>query len=342
MAVTIREIAKIANVSICTVSRVMNNTYPEKVSKDTRLRVLKVMKNLSYRPSIIARGLAKKKTSMLGLIVPDIISSFFPEIIEGIEDEAKRFDYSLILCTTKGNPQEEAKYLCLLREKRVDGIILTPATGEHTNIKLFEELRWDKIPLVFIAYYLKEFKGIYVVVDHALGGYMATKHLIELGHKRIGHLGYSECLGTGDRIDKKRLEGYKRALAEHNIEFSQELVVKNVCSWKSGYYSMKELLKIKNRPTAIFAVCDMTAWGAMQAIRQVGLRVPEDIAMVGFDDLKIASLMEVPLTTIAQPKYEMGKIAATKLIKKIEHKKVRGTILKPKLVIRKSSGGGVK
>lgn len=342
MAVTIREIAKIANVSVCTVSRIINDTYPEKVSKGTRLRVLKVMKNLGYRPSIIARGLAKKETSMLGLIVPDIISSFFPEIIEGIEDEVKKFDYSLILCTTKEKPQEEAKYLRLLREKRVDGIILTPVTGEHTNIELFEELRRDKIPLVFIAYYLKEFKGLYVVVDHTLGGYMATKHLIELGHKRIGHLGYSEYSGTGDRIDKRRLEGYKRALAEYNIEFSQELVVKSGCSWKSGYYSTKELLNIKNRPTAIFAVCDMAAWGAIQAIRQAGLRVPEDIAVVGFDDLKIASLMEVSLSTIAQPKYKMGKIAVTKLIKRIKHKNVRGTVLKPKLVIRKSSGGGAK
>jgi LacI family transcriptional regulator len=339
MAVTIREIARIANVSICTVSRIINNTYPEKVSKETRLRVLKVTKNLGYRPSIIARGLVKKRTSLLGLIVRDIMSSFYPEIIEGIEDEAKKSDYSLILCTTKGNPREEAKYLRLLREKRADGIILNPAIGKHNNIKLFEELRQDKIPLVFIAYYLKEFKGLYVVVDHTLGGYMATKHLIELGHKRIGHLGYS---GIGDEIDKKRLEGYKRALVEYNIEFSQELVVKSVCSWKSGYYSMKELLKIKNRPTAIFAVCDMTAWGAMQAIRQAGLRVPKDIAVMGFDDLKIASLMEVSLSTVAQPKYEMGKIAVRKLIKKIEHKNVRGTVLKPKLVIRKSSGGGVK
>ncbi|MCD6232575.1 LacI family DNA-binding transcriptional regulator [Candidatus Aerophobetes bacterium] len=334
MAVTIKEIAKIANVSVCTVSRVINNTYPEKVSKGTRLRVLKVMKDLGYRPSIIARGLAKKKTSLLGLIVRDIMSSFYPEIIEGIEDEAKKFDYSLILCTTKGNPKEEAKYLRLLREKRVDGIILTPVINEQANIKLFEELKRDKIPLVFIAYYLKEFKGLYVVVDHKLGGYMATKHLIELGHKRIGYLGKEN-----DIVGKERAKGYKQALFEYNIEFNKELIIKSGYSWKDGYYSMKRFLKTKNnRPTAIFAICDMTAWGAMQAIRQEGLKVPEDIAIVGFDDLGISSLMEVPLTTIAQPKYEMGKVAVTKLIKKIEHKNARGTILKPKLVIRKSSG----
>ena len=336
MAITIREIAKIANVSICTVSRVINNTYPEKVSKETRSRVLKIMKDLGYRPSIIARGLVRKRTSMLGLMVPDIISSFYPEIIEGIEDEAKKFDYSLILCITKLNPQEEAKYLRLLREKRVDGIILTPVVGKDANIKLIEEIRRDKIPLIFIAYYLKEFKGIYVIVDHTLGGYMATKHLIELGHKRIGHLEVEDWIG------KKRLEGYKQALDDYDIEFNKELVIRSDYSWESGYRSMKKFLKMKNRPTAVFAVCDMTAWGAMQAIRQAGLKVPEDIAIVGFDDLKIASMMEISLTTVAQPKYEMGKIAATKLIKKIEHKNVRGTILKPKLVIRESSGARTK
>jgi len=161
-----------------------------------------------------------------------------------------------------------------------------------------------------------------------------------LGHKRIGYLGTS---GTGDSIGKKRLEGYKQALTKHNIEFSSELIIKSGYSWEDGYYSMKRFLETRNnRPTAIFAICDMAAWGAIRAIKEAGLRVPEDIAVVGFDDLKIASLMEIPLTTIAQPKYEMGKIAVTKFIRKIEHKNVRGTILKPKLVIRKSSGEKVK
>lgn len=332
MRVTIKHVAKSANVSHTTVSRVFHND--PRISELTRQRVQKAAKELNYRPNIMARGLVKRQTFLIGLVVPDIMSSFFPEIIQGIEEITNQKGYSIILCTSEDNIDLEQSHVQSLLNKGVDGLIISPVYGSDLP-QIDKLIDQDHKPVVYLAWIMKKLKGAFVGVDDIKIGFKATEHLIKLGHKRIAHLAGNPQITQS----QERKEGYLNALNKYGLEQRNDYIIPSSYTIESGYKSAKELLKLKQRPTAVYSVSDETAIGAVQAFRESGIRVPQDIAIVGTDDLQIASLIEIPLTTIAQPKRQMGSTVAKILINAIEGKKVENIELDTNLVIRESCGG---
>jgi len=331
VATTLRDIAKEAGVSICTVSRVLNNPKAIQVRDETRRRVLGAAQRLSYRPNIMARGLVKKRTNLIGVVVPSLTNSFLSETVQGIQDIAEELSCSVLLYTHRYNPAKEAEYLQVLRDKGVDGIIWMPMF--ESNIPLALELE-KEIPIVQIHTAFKSLTSPYVTAEHEKGAYLATEHLIKLGHHRVAHFGLSD-----DIHGKLRHLGYMRALTEYQIPYDPQLVFEAGYDWHNGYAAAQELLKLPAdlRPTAVFCCGDMTAWGAVESFKKAGLAVPEEMAVVGFDDLAIAAWMEVPLTTIALPKADTGRVAMAKLDEKIRTGETESVCLDVRLVIRESS-----
>jgi DNA-binding LacI/PurR family transcriptional regulator len=331
MNVTIKDIARSLSIAPSTVSMALNNN--PKISKRTRKRVQDYARKLHYKPNVVARAMVKKRTQLIGLIVTDIMSSFFPQIIQGIEDVIAQDYYSAILCATNHEPRREREYLTLLQQKRVDGIIAEPvetAKNKDFWVRIFD----GRIPFVAILQRPPVEDGVYVGVDNFLGGRLATRHLISLGHSIVGHLAGPQNF----TISRDRKRGFRTTMREHNLRVYESLIVETAFNWQSGYEGMKRLLAAEPRLTAVFAAGDIIAIGASYAIRESGLRVPEDIAIVGFDDLPLASIAEVPLTTVAQPKYELGELAAKKLCAWLRGEKVESEVLAPSLVVRDSCG----
>jgi len=332
MAVTIKDIARLANVSVTTVSRVINNK-PEGVSEETRQKILKLVKELGYQPNAIARGLVTKKTKTIGLIIPDISNPFFPDIARGVEDSAHIYGYNVFLCNTDDNLEKESEYIKALKEKYVDGIIFTSSSiPKHEHII---ELVESGIPVVIMDRRVDS-ENIYgVFLDNYEGGYIATKHLIDLGHRKIG------CI-TGPlhtKSARERLEGYKKALLDSGIEIDEKLIFEGDYKIKGGITGAERLLKDNKDISAIFACNDLMAYGAYKTIRSFGYKIPEDISVVGFDDIQLSQILEPQLTTVRQPAYDMGLTAARMLIKLIEDKKLKKKIInfKPQLIIRQST-----
>ncbi|MCX7919574.1 MAG: LacI family transcriptional regulator [bacterium] len=335
MRVTIKHIAKRANVSHTTVSRVFHQD--PRISESTKKRVLRIAKQLNYRPNIMARGLVKKQTFLIGLVVPDIMSSFFPEIIQGIEEVAAKEGYSIILNTSEGDTEREIKYVELLLSKGVDGLIISPVFGSDV-IDLDEIIYREKKPVVYIGSRVQGVKGLFVSVDDEKIGYTATKHLLQLGHRDIVHLaGNPHAM-----LSRHRLAGFQKALCEYKLDPNGKRIIQSGFTISAGAQAMEKVLQMSPRPTAVYAVCDTVAVGAMQVIRNAKLTIPKDIALVGTDDLSICELVEIPLTTVSQPKYQMGAIAAEKLIQKISGKPVKDSLLETELVIRESCGAKKK
>jgi len=329
--VTIKDIARLLKISPSTVSMALND-HP-RVSKKTKKEVKALAKKLNYHPNMIARAMVQKRTRLIGLIITDIMSSFFPQIIQGIEDVISEESYSAILCSTNNDPVRERAYMRLLREKRVDGIIAEPVEKKD-NIDLWKDLEDRKVPVISILN-PPPVKGVcYVGVDNVWGGFLATEYLIRAGHKIIGHLVGPQDLQTS----RDRLKGFKKSLKKHGLTCYDNLMIETQYNWESGYNNMRLLLQKKPRPTAIFCDGDIVAIGASYALRQSGIGVPEDIAVIGYDDLFISNIAEVPLTTVAQPKYHLGTLAAKKLLALIEGNKVESEILQPTLTIRDSCG----
>jgi len=332
MEITIKDIAKLASCSTATVSRVMNN-HPS-VSEKTRSKIKQIIENYSYRPSNIARSLIRKKTGTIGLVFADITNPFYAEIAKGIEDEARKCNYSVIFCATNDSQEIQREYIHLLRENRVDGMIFA-------SIRLYDpdvvKLVIEGIPLVLVNRRLEGLRPDSVALDNVKGAYLAVKHLIKHGHKKIAVI-----RGVSDfSTDVDRFEGYKNALIEHGLNIEDAFVKRGDFKRGGGYSASKEILKMRNRPTAIFATSDDMALGAWEAILESRLRIPQDIALVGFDDINFASFKGVELTTVSQRKDEMGIKAVRLLMERIMHKgeKVsRQILLQPKLIIRKSCG----
>jgi len=329
--ITIKDLAKALNVSPSTISMALNNN--PRVSEKTRKKVSDLAKKLHYHPNLIARAMVKKKTNVIGLLISDIMSSFFPQIIQGIEDLMTGESYSVILCPTNNDAAREREYFRILREKRVDGIITDPVECKE-NKELWQDFIERKMPVVAILSH-PPVKGICeVTVDNVLGGFLATEHLIRTGHKIIGHLAGPCCF----HISRDRLKGYRSALKKYNLPYHENLIIETTFDWEAGYNNMRLMLQTKPRPTAVFCAGDIIAIGASFALRQSGFGVPSDIAVMGYDDLFLASIAEVPLTTVAQPKYNLGSLAARKLLALIKGEKVESEILQPTLTIRDSCG----
>jgi len=327
---TIYDIAKEAGVSIATVSKVINQTG--RISDKTRKRVQDVMKRIDYQPSVVASALTKKRTYTLGLLIPDIANPFFAEVARSIEDHAQLMGYSLVICSTDNDPSKEERYVNVLRQKSADGIMI--ATGDR-NDALMKQLLKLKVPIAVIAREMPALAVDTVLVDDYLGGYLAASHLIELGHRSIAAI--AEDLSV--MSSRERVRGYRQALEEHGIAFDESLVAVSPFHVEGGKKTALNLLGRPNPPSAVFACNDLLAIGVVQAARERGLSVPRDLSVVGFDNTIIATIIDPPLTTVAQPVQEMGSQIVQLISQEIDGNKSskQRIVLLPELVVRGST-----
>lgn len=330
MSPTIKDIALRAGVSYATVSRALNN-HPE-VSKATREKVLHLAKEMGYRPNAIARGLVTKETRTIGLVLPDITNPFFPEVARGVEEAASESGYSVFLCNTDWSSEREEEHLHALMQKQVDGFIVAPSSDQLTHLlKILDA----GCKAVFISGVISHPNSVSIIIDNVRGAQMAVEHLLKKGHRQIGFVGGVQDVATNN----ERFLGYRKALESWGIGLEWDYIRKGDFRREGGLAVTKELLRLEERPTAIFAANDLTALGVLQAVKEERLAIPQDVAVVGFDDIQFASLPEIELTTIAQPKFQMGRLAFQKLlqINKEDGPAKERIILRPKLVVRKTS-----
>ena len=328
--VTIRDVAARAGVSSTTVSHVINDTRP--VSAELRTRVDAAMAELGFQPNALARSLRRKRTHTVGMIVPDSANPFFAEVGRGIEDTSFASGYSVILCNSDGDPARELLYMDLLVQKQVDGVLLVP-TGDQAE--LAAKLRTRNIPVVVIDRDVPEAPIDRVHIDNVAGGYLATRHLLDLGHRRIGYIGGPPHLSPVP----DRSAGYRHALREAGLPVDEQLVAAGNFRDVGGYDGAQVLLALPDPPTAIFTGNDLMAIGAIAAARNAGIVVPGDLSIVGFDDIHLAGYINPPLTTVAQPKYELGVIAAQLLFARLAQPDLspQYRLLQAQLVVRQST-----
>jgi LacI family transcriptional regulator len=327
--VTIVDVAGEAGVSYATVSRVINNKGH--VRPETRERVLRAMTRLGYVVDQRARSLAGGRSQVIGLLVHDVGTSYIGEIIRGIDAELASAQYDLILYTTHRRKTKESAYVVTLTRGLADGLLLVLPRNPGAYL---ETLRQHRFPHVLIDHRGVDEEIPAVAAANRQGAYNATKYLIELGHRRIGFI-----TGAIDQIcAQDRLEGYKVALADHEVAFAPELVYKGNFFQPLGYAGASALLELPHPPTAIFASNDVSAFGAMEAVREHGLHIPKDISVVGFDDIPQAAHVHPPLTTVRQPLEEMGRIATHMLLEYIKdpQRPIERVELPTKLVLRQS------
>ncbi|EGL83309.1 transcriptional regulator, LacI family [Caldalkalibacillus thermarum TA2.A1] len=336
MKPTIYDVAKEAQVSIATVSKVINDTG--RISEKTRKRVLEAMEKLRYQPSVVASALTGKRTNTLGLLIPDLANPFFAEVARHVEDRGQEKGFNVIMCSTDYNPAKEAKYISLLKQKQVDGIIL--GSGFY-NDQMIAELQQENFPLVMISQEIPALDIDTVSVDDFMGGYQVTQYLLSLGHRRIGVIAesFQDNPANVRWSSKERIRGYREALEAAGIGFDEDLVFISNSTIEAGKRVAGALLDAGPHPTAIFALNDVLAIGTIKAVRERGLKIPEDIAIVGFDDTILATIVDPPLTTVAQPIRDMGYQAMDLLIEKIEGKEntTKRIILSPQLMIRQTT-----
>lgn len=333
-AVTINEVAKLAGVSPSTVSYVINNS--RFVSEHTRKNIQNAMRELDYRPNRLARSLRKGETHNIGIIIPSISNPFFAELGEEIESAAFKLGYNSFLCNTEDNCLVEAHYLEMLVDKQVDGIIYFPAQGNPKNLQyLVDHPPYPAIVIVDRLLHFTQFNS--VVTDNVQGAYLATKHLIQLGHCVIGCIaGFPRFSATSERIS-----GYLNALAEAGIETNNDLICQTKDTSESSKACAKTLIEKQPKLSAIFAANDIMAFGAFRAVIEKGLNIPKDIAIIGYDNIKLTSYSNPPISTIEQPKKEIAQTAIQLLITQIrgDSFKQQNVVLQPKLVIRESTIG---
>jgi LacI family transcriptional regulator len=333
MAKTIKDIAARAGVSTSTVSRVLNAKAKKyRIGQDTEKRILQVAKEMKYRPNHLARSLRLKKTHTVGLIVPDIANPFFAYVTRMIQKSAYELGYSLIVCNTDENLDTEIEQIDLLQSKGVDGFIIMPVGVQFDHL---QQLLNEKIPLVLLDRCFDELNTHSVLVDNYMGACKAVEYLIHCGHQRIAII---QGL-TNTYTNSARVKGYRESLVKSHIAINQDYIVGNDFRKENGYIETKCLLNLENRPTALFTTSDMITLGALQAMLEEKVRIPEDVSIVSFDDVDFAPYLVAPLTAVSQPKELMGEIAVKLLIDDIKSKSQndkKRIILEPKLIIRKS------
>ncbi len=301
---TLHDVARLAQVSTSTASRALSN--PEMVSDDTRQAVLEAAERTGYRPNLLARSLRKQQARAIVVLVPSLDNPFYPEIISGMEVAARERDYSLLLGLTLHDPRVETIYLELVRNQRADGILVVD--GGITHLPK-EGLRFPA-PSVQVIERLPGVDLPWVGIDDKAASAKATQHLLELGHRRIGHIsGLPRYSVTPDRI-----AGYRAALKAAGIAYDPALVEPGDFLMTGGERAAQKIMALPDAPTALFCGNDASAFGALRHLRSLGLRVPEDVSVVGFDDINSASFAEPPLTTLRQPKHAIGYTAMTMLL----------------------------
>jgi LacI family transcriptional regulator len=316
-----------------TVSRVINNR--EGVDLETQRKVEAAIEALDYVPNRVARGLLSQKTETIGLIVPDVVNPFFSPVVRGAETTARKAGYRVLLCNSEGDLRLEREYIEDLVSHRVEGLLLAPAS-DHSRHSVFPLLRRD-FPLVLIDRALPDLDCDLIVSDSASGARRLVEHLIAVGHRDIAHLTDAEDTSTG----RERLRGYQEALAAADIPYREDHVFRTTVDQIGGYRATQQVLALDPLPTAIFTVNNMTVVGAMQALRERGLSVPQDMALVCFDDVEHLAVLSPFLTVIDQPAETFGSLGAQLLLERISGKagaRSRRIVLQTDLVVRSSCG----
>ena len=335
MSVKIKDVAKEANVSVATVSRVLNNV--PLVNEETKKRVLEAIERTGYKPNAIARSLKMRKTNTFGIMIPDISSSYFKEVVRGVEDICNMYEYNIILCNTDSQEEKEHTYLDVLIEKQCDGILYI---GRGISQELKKKMVDSKVPLVTGAIHDHEYSIPSVMVDNEKSAYDMAKHLISLGHKKIAHFSDGN---HNSIIAREKEEGFRRAMAEEGLDFPKEWELMDEISMRGGYKMMDTLLKGKNRPTAVMATNDEVALGAIRRAKEEGLNIPEDISVAGFNNFNISEWVSPSITTVAQPMYDIGAVSARMLIKMINKEEVDNkNIIMPHEIIERESTAPAK
>jgi LacI family transcriptional regulator len=333
MPVSSKEIAAQAGVSQATVSRVINNR--SNVREETRRRVLEVIDELGYVPDAGARSLVTQRTTKIGLVVSDIVNPFYPELVESVEAFARDSGYAVLLCNTQRDPSIDKVYARFLIEQRVAGVLFTSVTPQSTAPLQFSQA---SIPSVFTNRYLRDLPVPSVLTDNVGGAYRMTEYLIGLGHTRIAFVRGLPYTTTS----QDREEGYRRCLADHGLDVEQALLEQGEYTRKDAHKATVRLLRTLPPPTAIFCANDYMAFGALDAAFDLGLHVPEDVSITGFDNIELSSLQAIGLTTVEQPIAEMARRAMEILLDLIEGGAVPQEpwveVYEPKLVVRKTSG----
>ncbi|GAE32397.1 catabolite control protein A [Halalkalibacter hemicellulosilyticus] len=331
MNTTIYDVAREAGVSMATVSRVVNGN--PNVKPTTRKKVLEAIERLGYRPNAVARGLASKKTTTVGVIIPDISSIFFAELARGIEDIATMYKYNIILCNSDQNKEKEIHLINTLLEKQVDGIVFmgSQITEDHVT-----EFKRSPVPIVLAATFDKELEVPSVNVDYQQAAFDAITHLIENGHENIGMV-------TGTLDDPvngyQKFTGYRKAIEEAGLTFNENLVKIGDYTYDSGIEAMNQFLDSGEKPSAIFVATDEMALGVIHGAQDRGLNIPEDIEVIGFDNTRLATMIRPTLSTIVQPIYDIGAVSMRLLTKYMNKEEVseHTVVLPHRIELRQST-----
>ncbi|WP_075980349.1 LacI family DNA-binding transcriptional regulator [Bacillus massilinigeriensis] len=326
----IQDVARLANVSIATVSRVINNQGG--VRRGTEEKILKAIKELGYIRNAAARTMKRKETKTIGVIVPDIKNPFFPQVMAGIEQNAREKDYFTILSSTNESPIIEERIVQNFIERGVDGVIITTANEDGDHLRLLQE---QNIPVVAVDRSIRSFEVDTVLVDNVKGAYQAVQHLILQGHQKIAII----CGPQNTTPGMERFQGYKKALEDYNIPIDDRYIIQGDFGEHSGYLSTKQLYELEERPTAIFSSNNLMTIGCMKALADLEWELGYEVSFVGFDDVDIATFLRPKLTVVTRPMSVVGEIAFQFLHDRIHHKEglpKRQYSLPPELIIRQS------
>jgi len=330
---TMLDVARAVGVSIQTISAVINDKPG--ISDATRERVRHAVAELDYHPNLLASGLRSQRTRTIGVLISSITNPYFPEIVRGVEDIAHREGYSLFLCNTDEDPAKQLDYLRLLRRHKVAGLVAVSGMGAMDGRRILEWLVAHEAPVVLMGGDRTHDKITTIGVDDHRGGYLATAHLLDLGHRRIG-------LVTGPPnhgVSQRRMAGHEEALRDRGIGSDPLLVVPGGFDVVSGQFGARRLMTLNTPPTAIVAGNDLAAIGAMTVLKRLGRRVPEDVAVVGYDNIEMAALYDPPLTTVAQPLYDMGAYAMRTILERVRDPTMGGAhvTFDTPLIVRRST-----
>ena len=314
------------------VSRVINHDPTLLIKDETREKIQNAVKELNYSPNAIAKSLRKKTTETVAILIPDLMNPFFHELVKGSQDFFINSDISLILCDTNDDKERERKYIDLLYNKQIDGLLIATIHNDNFTEELLGKYNLN---YVIVNRSSKNNKASVIKTEDFEGAKMAVKHLAELGHKKIAHISGPIFTETG----YERLSGFRQAMIENNLVCKQEYIIHANYNEQDGYTSMMKLLKSEDPPTALFAANDIMAMGAIKAVKDSGLSVPEDISIVGYNDIWIACHMAPPLTTVKTPLYDMGYLGAELLYEQVtgKSKEKRNIILPVELIVRSST-----
>ena len=329
---TIKDIAEKSGVSISTVSRVLNG-YPH-IRPQVRENVLNIIKELNYQPNRVAQRLRSVKSNLVGVIIPDITNSFYTHAIRGIEHVLAPHDLSVMISNSDADKNRELNLFRLMRREEVAGLIVAPISEKPTP--LLHESIARQLPIVVIDRKVQELKVDSVLVDNFKGAQLAINHLIDLGYRRIGTIGGPQFLSNA----RQRYEGYLHTLQEAQVTVEPDLVRFGNFRQDSGYVLANELIQLESPPSALFVANNLMTIGALNAIHQFGVTIPDDIALIGFDDMQWAESLNPPLTTIRQPAFDVGVQAADMFLQRIDQpeKPTQTIMLDVDLIVRESCG----